>query len=872
MTGEPLLFLSHAGIDGDAALRLAERIELAGVKVWIDKRDLQPGRGWREQLEDAIVNRSTAFAVYIGRRGAVNWVEAEIDIALSRAIQRGPYPFIPIVCAGQDISALPHFARRYQGVGDVDNDHEQFRRLINAARGVAAEVARSYEPHPFVGLKSFSTESAHLFFGRETETDELVDRLRRTSLLMLVGDSGSGKSSLVKAGIVPKFRGGVLSDRSSDRPDKTFWHVIETRPLRQPFENLVVAVIDAARELGIDSGTRGTIADWIRTKRPEKLCDALREGAPRPASTLLVLDQFEELWTQSPADERTTFVEAILALAAQDSFACRVVVSMRADYYNLCSAFPAFHSRIEAREGDGAQPAKFFVKRMTDDALRKCIVEPLKLTRDGGTRAALLADEVIKDASDQAGNLALVEVALDAAWRDRAKHGGDLVNAYVAVGRTAGALAREAENAFEAKRADGVPEATLAALFIRLVRLGDTGGTTRRIASRSEFTEDSWALAQDLAREESGRLLTVGSDTVELTHEAAATQWGRYQSWLETAAADKRVLDVLIDDARRWDRAAVHEKDQVLATGLDLAAYGELAAKEDRAAWLAPRERAFVAASEEAENRRRDEENRTTRWLRILSRVTATVAVVALGATAVASWFWWDSRGKAVQLTEQTRQLQKQNVDLKEQRDASAAATSAALNNESRALTALAETAIFEHRYVDAAKLALAAWPRHRDDPRPRLSKTLDALAKAGAAPWPRVEIRHPGLRSVAIGVDERLVLSWGSDGTIRLWDASTGQPVGAVMHHDGPDSIVFGAQFDRDQARILSWGSDRTVRLWDASSGRSVGAPMRHEGSVSGAQFDRDQARILSWGSDGTVRLWGASSGRPLGAVMRHE
>ena len=120
------------------------------------------------------------------------------------------------------------------------------------------------------------------------------------------------------------------------------------------------------------------------------------------------------------------------------------------------------------------------------------------------------------------------------------------------------------------------------------------------------------------------------------------------------------------------------------------------------------------------------------------------------------------------------------------------------------------------------------------------------------------------GVSGAQFDRDQARILSWGDDRTVRLWDASSGQALGAAMRHEVSLSGVSGAQFDRDQTRILSWGGDGTMRLWDASSGQPVGAVMRHEESmpgVWGAQFDRDQTRILSWGGDGTVRLWDVSA-----------
>src|SRR5215472_2604861 len=144
-TQSRLLFLSHAGADTGPARTLKERIEAtpvameAGLKVWFDKDDLQAGRDWQTQLEEAIEKRATAFAVYVGSRGLINWVEREVRLALSRAAtSNGQFPFIPILAAQVETStALPGFVRQFQGVCDVENRPDEFQKLLGAVLGRA---------------------------------------------------------------------------------------------------------------------------------------------------------------------------------------------------------------------------------------------------------------------------------------------------------------------------------------------------------------------------------------------------------------------------------------------------------------------------------------------------------------------------------------------------------------------------------------------------------------------------------------------------------------------------------------------------------------------------------------------------------------
>src|SRR3984893_6168851 len=251
----PILFLSHSGSDTEAARALKRRIEdspaarEAGLKVWFDKDHLKAGKSWQAQLEAAIEKEADAFAVLLGARGVVNWVEAEVEVALSRATTSA-FPFIPIIAKeSQDSNALPAFARRYQGVLDPLNDSGELAKLIKAATG-HWDRAVILTDEPFVGLRSMDESWANRFFGRKAEVRDLVAKFKKHRLIAIVADSGAGKSSLAQAGLVPAFRGGALADESRDESDEKIWHVVVMRPGNDPVQGLKDGITDAAKLLG----------------------------------------------------------------------------------------------------------------------------------------------------------------------------------------------------------------------------------------------------------------------------------------------------------------------------------------------------------------------------------------------------------------------------------------------------------------------------------------------------------------------------------------------------------------------------------------------------------------------------------------------
>ena len=497
----PVLFLSHSGIDTEAARALKRRIEAAPdaqamkLHVWLDKDGanndgLMPGRPWQEQLEEAIEKRATAFAVYVGSLGVVNWVEAEVRLALSRAMtSAGRFPFVPVIAGGaKGSAALPGFARQYHGVRDVESDPGEFQKLLAAVLGRGHAGGTAAETEPFFGLRAIDEKRSHLFFGRQKETNDLVERLRSNKLVMVTGDSGSGKSSLVKAGLLPQWRGGVFAEAGGGQSDEQIWHIVEFRPGSNPNRALGEAVMQSAALLSRSAADQGTYFEWVTGSNPGLRRQGLRCGLdPARTRTLILLDQFEELVTLTPKDQRKPFIELLLQLAdpAEPSFA--VVITMRRDYYNLLSApeCGALYDRLQARN----RAALYRLGRMSDAGMREIITEPLRLAGVGSTESRDLASALLQEVGDRPGDLALVQFALTQAWERRSEFRNNMLAAYIGVGGVDGALAREADRVFDEILGGKENEVEIIATLIRLARVQGTAGPTRRVAHRREFSD-----------------------------------------------------------------------------------------------------------------------------------------------------------------------------------------------------------------------------------------------------------------------------------------------------------------------------------------------------------------------------------------------
>jgi formylglycine-generating enzyme required for sulfatase activity len=632
------LFLSHAGVDSEAALRLARQLEenadakAHGLKVWIDKQDLMAGSPWKDELQSALDN-STAFAVYVGSRGVVNWAWSEVSVALDRAHRNPDYRIIPILASGTSPADLPSLLYQYQGVGDPSLP-EEFQKLLRAALRLDARAKVAPERSPFVGLQSYTSNKVHLFFGREKETDELVALLQKTPFLLVSGDSGSGKSSLVLAGLVPAFRGGLLGRPTDSGPDDTIWQVIETRPGNDPFGRLADSVRAAAEQTGTGPAGASQLADLIRSRQPDKVRDAVLSGAPKatgkPSKTLIVVDQFEEFRT-SP--EAASYAATLLHLATPGDDSIRVVLTMRRDYLYICDSFESLRDRLLS----GDPLVRYMLHRMSPEGLRAAITKPLTAAGIDEADRDDLARAVLKDVGDEPGELALLQVALWRTWSEAKGRGPDLVRAYDRIGRVEGALAQAAEEVFGALSPEQQQRAET--LFVRLVRPGEAGGATRRVARLDEFDEPTRDLADHLAQDKQSRLLTIHESTVEIAHEQLASQWLRYQRWISNIPADPlrgvpadprgddlRLLQSLIADAARWQAAPPAEKADYLASGIDLALYAQLSAR--RPGWISKGEIVFIDASNAVER-----ERKTKTW-RVQAAMYALLVCIILGLVA----------------------------------------------------------------------------------------------------------------------------------------------------------------------------------------------------------------------------------------------
>ena len=521
--------------------------------------------------------------------------------------------------------------------------------VLVAARDGAAPRPAGVTGSPYRGLTAFEEQDAGFFFGRETATIEVLDRMSRSlggaGLLVVSGVSGAGKSSLLRAGVLPRLR----ADGLPAVPGAAWWPRVVFTPTRAPLDELALraGVLAGADAAAVRRELEGAPAWFALTARQAALaCSPGPAGDPdgRPADRdqlgqrrlVLVVDQFEELFTQCPEEgQRRAFITALHAAATaghgpDQAPAALVVLGVRADFEARCADYPQLAGPVQDR---------YLVTAMTERQLRMAITEPAK--KAGAKVDDDLADRLLAEVRTGqpgafgAGALPLLSHALDQAWRHRTGEAVTLAD-YERAGGIEGAVAASAQRTYDCL----TPAQQTAArqVFTRLTATSSDGTDTADRATRAELTEGrSPAEAKDVAAVleafAAERLLTLAADTVELSHEVLLTAWPLLRdTWLADTHADRIVRTRLHTTAADWAR---HARDpSYLYAGSLLAAATETAtritADPARHPPLSQTERDFLHASERTTVR-------SSRRRRMLAGALVVLLIAAIAGAGIAA-------------------------------------------------------------------------------------------------------------------------------------------------------------------------------------------------------------------------------------------
>ena len=703
----------------------------------------------------------------------------------------------------------------------------QLRTSETASRpGVVLTAA----DNPYKGLRSFNEFDAVDFYGREALIQQLLARLGEggdlARFLAVAGPSGSGKSSVVKAGLIPAIRRGAL-------PGSENWFIVELMPGPNPLEELEAALLKIA------VNPPSSLVERLR-KDKRGLLRAVSRCLPDDPTVelVIVIDQFEELFTLVQDEAiRLHLLDSLLTATLDERSRVHTIITLRADFLDRPLNYVDFGELIRQRTE--------FVLPLTTDELERAIVSPAE--RVGLQIDAGVVTAIVHDLGDQPGTLPLLQYALTELFEKRE---GNMVTrtVYQSVGGVLGALGRRAEEVFT-----GLEEAsqnTARQLFLRLVTLGEGVEDTRRrvLGSELEFLikpknngNARGAKEIQLVLDAFGkaRLLTFDRDpltrgpTVEIAHEALIRAWNRLQGWLAESREDLRIQRQLTLAAREWVNA--RRDPGFLATGTRLARSEALAAESNLA--LNDEERAYLNASiderQHRESERRAQRRRVLNLQRWIMSILTLFLFVAMGLSIFA-------------FTQRDEAITQANIAFSRQLAAQALAEvqKPLGNDEFAALLAIRSLKVQYDPVADAA-----------------------LVEAAGKLPL-RVFTGHEDvIKSVAFSPDGKYVLTGSADTTIKLWEAANGKEVHTLRGHDGEISSVV---FSPNGKYILSGGADSTAKLWDVATGQEIRTLRGHIEEVFSVAFSPDGKYILTAGRG--AKLWEVSTGQEVRAFPNIE
>ena len=689
---------------------------------------------------------------------------------------------------------------------------------------------------PYPGLAPFGAQQQQWFYGRDQMVAAVCERLdariREGGPLILIGPSGAGKSSLLAAGVLPALARGGLPAAGSSR-----WPRLVLTPTASPALALAYAT-------GLNPLDARRAAETWRAD-PERCLADLRATSLAGASAglVVVVDQFEEVFTAGADEaERQWFIEVLDRLAGPAGGAV-VVLGVRADFYAACTAYPQLRAALRA--------GPVLLDPMTETELRQAIRLPAQdvgLEVEAGLVEVLLADlgsagSPVGTGAGAAGRLPLLAHALRATWQQR--HGHTLtVDGYRVTGGIQRAIATTADRLFDALPPNS--HETARRVFLRLVIVGRDGDDTRRRVKYDDLLYDATdpqAAALVVDNFTAGRLLTRDRDTVTITHEVLIRAWPRLHGWIEQDRAGNLVRQDVEEVAAGWQQADREPAALYRGNRLETA----LAWAETHGSDLSATGRAFLAAA--GRHQRRGQRLRRSVVFAI------TVLAVAASATAVFA-FGQEARARA--------------------------ATVQALHSRDQAIDSQVTAESQQVAPTDpslSAQLALVAY---------RMSPTAAAASRLITTENTPLETRLSGpsgsVYTVAYSPDGDILAAGNVDqNTVRLWDVSDpsdpvalGQPLPEATAVDSVLSLAFSPD-GHTLAVAGSSGSSAFVDLWDLTSPSN---PVRSGGALNDSQlgsfesvaFSPDGRTLAAADSDGDVSLWNVSQsdgmtpdGRPL-------
>jgi hypothetical protein len=656
------VFVSYSRTDQALAGRLNDWLRAQGVRTFYDRHELAPGLPWVTALERAI-DASASVAVLVGPQGIGNTQQYEVELALVRQAADRSFPVVPVLLPGCDnppigFLQLLTWADLRSGSDGLDCPAELQAMLAAIRREPVGTAAIRGTICPYMGLEAFREQDAPFYCGRDNVIADLVGKVGDYPFVAVVGRSGSGKSSVVEAGLLPALRRQYKA---------TVWDAVSFKPGAWPLQSLAtcfnagvaatgVFATDTAIENEVAALRQGDADQLVRV-----IAQRLAAMPEQPDRLLIHVDQWEELYSRAPPADQpdaharheadvARFIDLLLAASEGVDARARIVITVRVDFYGQLIR-PSKISALLPRQQVNLGP-------MSREDLRAAIVRPAEKVGLKFTPSALV-DRILDDVGLDERMLPLLQYALKETWARR-EQGALTASGYAASGGVEAAIRITAQQTFDAL--SPAEQAAAKRLFLGLVIPGEGREDTRTHA----LIPDDPLLRSVVGKfaDRKARLLVTGSEsapgneagaiaqrpTVEITHEALIRSWPTLQAWVRESRAKLRARADVLRAMRQWE-ANGQRDDLLLQPGFQLemgrdllAAPGEVPVDDLRPYIDASSERDERLSRERAEREqselRRELEfrRRQARTRSIVFGVVSSAAVVCLMLAGVALW------------------------------------------------------------------------------------------------------------------------------------------------------------------------------------------------------------------------------------------